>query len=343
MIQDRVTPTLLGLCATVLVFAALYSARSILAPVVFSLFIIAIAWPLQSKLQASVPKLLALAGTVLAILVVIMLLASLMVWGFSRIGQWLINNAARFQMVYTHATEWLEGHGVSVASQMAERFNVSWIIRAVQEIGGRLHNFISFVIIAFVFTVLGLLEVDIAQRNIERLKSKDIGQSLLQAGTDIAAKFQKYMLVRSVMSVLTGTVIWVVALLAGLELATAWGVIAFVLNYIPFIGPLVATVFPTLFAIAQFESWQLALIVFFCLNLIQFLIGSYFEPRIAGAALSVSPFLILFAVFFWTFLWGIPGAFIGVPIVIAFLTVCEQHESTKWVATLLSGRDGAPA
>jgi predicted PurR-regulated permease PerM len=333
---------LLGLCATVLVFAALYSARSILAPVVFSLFIIAIAWPLQSKLQARVPKLLALAGTVLAILVVITLLASLMVWGFSRIGQWFINNAARFQMVYTHATEWLEGHGISVASQMAERFNVSWIIRAVQEIAGRLHNFISFVIIAFVFTVLGLLEVDIAQRNIELLKSKDIGQSLLQAGADIAAKFQKYMLVRSVMSVLTGTVIWVVALLAGLELATAWGVIAFVLNYIPFIGPLVATVFPTLFAIAQFESWQLALIVFLCLNLIQFLIGSYFEPRIAGAALSVSPFLILLAVFFWTFLWGIPGAFIGVPIVIAFLTVCEQHESTKWVATLLSGRDSAP-
>jgi len=146
-----------------------------------------------------------------------------------------------------------------------------------------------------------------------------------------------------VMSVLTGAVVWGITLLAGLELATAWGVIAFVLNYIPFIGPLFATVFPTLFAIAQFESWQLALIVFLSLNLIQFLIGSYLEPRIAGAALAVSPFLILFAVFFWSFLWGIPGAFIGVPIVIAVLTVCEQHESSKWVATLLSGRDNAPA
>ena len=134
------------------------------------------------------------------------------------------------------------------------------------------------------------------------------------------------MLVRSVMSVLTGAVVWGITLLAGLELATAWGVIAFVLNYIPFIGPLFATVFPTLFAIAQFESWQLALIVFLSLNLIQFLIGSYLEPRIAGAALAVSPFSILFAVFFWSFLWGIPGAFIGVPIVIAVLTVCEQHE-----------------
>ena len=90
------------------------------------------------------------------------------------------------------------------------------------------------------------------------------------------------MLVRSMMSVLTGFVIWGFALLAGLELATAWGVIAFVLNYIPFIGPLVATVFPTLFALAQFESWQLALVVFSGLNLIQFLIGSYLEPQNRG-------------------------------------------------------------
>jgi AI-2 transport protein TqsA len=116
-------------------------------------------------------------------------------------------------------------------------------------------------------------------------------------------------------------------------------VIAFVLNYIPFIGPLVATVFPTLFALAQFESWELAVIVFVGLNLIQFLIGSYLEPRIAGSALSISPFLVLFAVFFWAFLWGIPGAFIGVPIVIAILTLCEEHESTRWIATLLSGRE----
>ena len=202
---------------------------------------------------------------------------------------------------------------------------------------------VAFAVVAFAFTVLGLLEVDISRRSIERLGCKELGRSLLQAGTDIAAKLQKYMLVRSVMSMLTGAVVWGFALLAGLELATAWGVIAFVLNYIPFIGPLVATVFPTLFAIAHFESWRLAAVVFVCLNLVQFLIGSYLEPRIAGAALSVSPFLVLFAVFFWSFLWGISGAFIGVPIVIAVLTVCEQHESSRWLATLLSGRESAPA
>ena len=61
----------------------------------------------------------------------------------------------------------------------------------------------------------------------------------------------------------------------------------------------------------------------------------------AGATLSLSPFLVLFAVFFWSFLWGISGAFIGVPIVIAFLAICGEHKSSKWVARLLSGRDDA--
>ena len=127
------------------------------------------------------------------------------------------------------------------------------------------------------------------------------------------------------------------AALIGLPLALEWGIIAFALNYIPFIGPFVATMLPTLFAITQFESWYAVVALFTCLNLIQFLVGSYLEPRFAGRALSISPFLVLFAVIFWTFMWGIAGAFIGVPIVIAALTLCEQHPSSRWIADLLGG------
>lgn len=337
--QDTVIRTLLGLCTAVLVFAALYLAQSILAPVTFSLFVIAVVWPLQSWLQGKMPKLVALIITMLAILIVITVMGWMMVWGFSKIGSWLFANAPRFQVLYGQLTEWLESHGISLASQIVDNFNFGWALRAVQEVIARLHGMTSFVIITFVFVLLGMLEVDITKRNIARLRNQAVAHSLVQAGTEIAAKFQKYMLVRSVMSLLTGTVIWGVALVAGLELATAWGVIAFVLNYIPFLGPLVATVFPTLFAFAQFESWQLAIVIFVCLNIVQFVIGSYFEPRFAGATLAVSPFIILLAVFFWTYLWGIPGAFIGVPIVIAVLTLCEQHESTRWVSDLLSGRE----
>ena len=331
--------TMLGLCTAVLVFCGLYFARSILAPVAFSLFVVAIVWPLQRALETRVPRLLALVVTLAVTLLVVTVLGYLIVWAFGTVGRWLIENALRLQALYMQWTDWLEEHGILVTSLLVENFNASWLIRAVQEIGGRLHGLLTFVVIAFVFTALGLLEIDIAGRNIESLRNKEAARTILQASTQIADKFQRYMLVRSAMSVLTGLVVWAFALLAGLELATAWGVIAFVLNYIPFIGPLVATVFPTLFALVQFGSWQLAAIVFLGLNVIQFLIGSYLEPRIAGAALSVSPFLVLFAVFFWAFLWGLPGAFIGVPILIAALTLCEQREYTRWIATLLSGRE----
>ena len=330
---------MLGLITAVLLFAALYFARSILAPVAFSLFVIAIVWPLQRTLEIRVPRLLALVATLVVTLLVISVLGYLIVWAFSTVGRWLIDNALRFQALYVQWTDWLEEHGILVTSFLVENFNAGWLIRAVQEIGGRLQGFVTFVVITFVFTALGLLEVEIARKNIETLRNREAARAILQASTQIADKFQRYMLVRSAMSVLTGLVVWAFALVAGLELATAWGVIAFVLNYIPFIGPLVATVFPTLFALLQFGSWQLAVIVFVGLNVIQFLIGSYLEPRIAGAALSLSPFLVVFAVFFWAFLWGIPGAFIGVPIVIAALALCEQRESTRWIAALLSGRE----
>jgi AI-2 transport protein TqsA len=336
---SRSAQAMLGLSTAVLIFAALYFARSILEPVAFSLFVIAIVWPLQRTLETRVPRLLALVATLVVTLLVIAVLGYLIVWAFGTVGRWLIDNALRLQALYMQWNDWLETHGILVTSFLIENFNAGWLIRAVQEIGGRLQGFVTFVVITFVFTALGLLEVDMARKNIQTLRNKEVARTILQASTQIADKFQRYMLVRSAMSVLTGLVVWGFALVAGLELATAWGVIAFVLNYIPFIGPLVATVFPTIFALVQFGSWQLAAIVFLVLNLIQFLIGSYLEPRIAGAALSLSPFLVLFAVFFWAFLWGIPGAFIGVPIVIAGLALCEQRESTRWIAALLSGRE----
>ncbi|HXZ15183.1 MAG TPA: AI-2E family transporter, partial [Roseiarcus sp.] len=102
-------------------------------------------------------------------------------------------------------------------------------------------------------------------------------------------------------------------------------------------GPFIATVLPTLLAMAQFATWQAALGVFVGLNVIQFVIGSYVDPRMSGNVLSISPSIVLVAVFFWTFLWGLYGAFIGVPILIAALAFCEHAPSARWLAGLLGG------
>ena len=342
MKHDSVVRISLLLLASVVVLAALYFSRAIIAPVTFALFTVAIAWPLQSWLQKRITKVLAVVVTIIVTIAILAILVFLVVWGFGLVVQWLINNTDRLQTLYSQATEWLEGHGVSIATLVVDNYSPGWIISAVREVGGRGYGLVSFFVIAFAFIVLGLLEVDIARKNIERLNSASLRRSLLAGTERIAEKFQKYMVVRTTMSLLTGVVVWSFALVAGIELATAWGVIAFVLNYIPFLGPLIATVFPTLFVLAQSGSWEACFIVFAGLNFIQFFIGSYLEPRIAGAALSMSPFIVLLAVFFWSFLWGIAGAFIGLPIMIAILTICEQHKSTEWIALLLSGRERKP-
>ncbi len=335
--HSRAVPLLLGLCAALLVFAALAVAQGIIAPVVFALFLIAISRPLQRVLERFLPRLLAVLVTLLAALAVIGGIGSFAVWGFARAGHWLVHNAALFQSLYLTVAGWLEQHDLYAAGLLAERFNVSWLIRVFQEIGLILQALGSFVVVTFVFVLLGLIEVDDARNRLATIRHP-AADLLLAAGAASARKFQTYMLVRTLMSALTGLAVFAFVRLLDLDLAAEWGVIAFALNYIPFIGPLVATVLPTLFAAAQTGSWQMPVLVLVGLNVIQFMIGSYLEPRFAGARLAVSPFMVLFAVFFWAFLWGVPGAFIGVPILIAVVTFCEHSRSGRWVATLLGAR-----
>jgi len=343
MSESSTIPVMLGISTTILAAAALQLAQPILAPLVFALFVIALVWPVQRSLEARMPKLLALLLTLLGTLVTLVGLAWLILWGFGRIGQWLIDNAGRLQMLYLQKTAWLESQGMAVAGPLAEHFDVRWLIRILPQVTGTLQSFLSFATLTLVFTLLGLLEVGSTGDRLAVLgRTRDGAATLLRAATATSSKLQRYMLVRTAMSLLTGIVIWAFARATGLELAAEWGVIAFVLNYIPFLGPLLATVLPTLFAVLQYESWESALLVFGGLNVIQFLSGSYIEPRIAGAALAFSPFLVLVAVFFWTFLWGIAGGFIGVPIAIAGLTLCAEHPPSRWVAELLSGKAATP-
>jgi predicted PurR-regulated permease PerM len=335
-------PVIGRLATAILVIALLRFAQSIFVPLAFSLFLIALVWPVQAALQRWMPKLLALLITLSLTILVIVVMGSVSAWGFSKLAQWLFLNASRFQAIYADWVEWLEGHGVAVVGPLTDRFNVTWLIGFVQGIAGRVNGFAGSAVLVFVLVMLGLLEVEDFNMRLRRPAAQPFGEKILRANREIGVKLRRFMVVRSFASVLTGFVVWGFALLAGLELAAAWGAIAFVLNYIPFLGPLIATVFPTLFAIAQFESWQMAVIIFVGLNIIQFIIGSYFEPLLAGASLKISPFAVIFAVFFWSFLWGFAGAFIGVPILIAFIVYCAQEPSSRWLAALLSTSTAVP-
>jgi AI-2 transport protein TqsA len=327
----------LGIIAAVLFAAASAQASRVFAPLALAIFIIAIVWPLQNRLQARMPKLVALAITIVVTIMVCLAFGSMAVWGFGRVSRSLIADAPRYQALYGALITWLDGHGVSLAGLWAEHLNVAWLLRTTQQVAGRVNTTLSFWLIALVYVVLGLLEVDDIRRKIEGLDNREAARVILDGSAATAEKFRKYILVRTQMSIMTGLLVGVFAWIVGLPFAMEWGVIAFVLNYIPFIGPFIATLFPTLLAMTRFDSWQAVLGIFACLNVIQFVVGSYIEPRVSGNVLSISPLVVLFAIFFWTFLWGLFGTFIGVPIALAILSFCAQHSSSRWLADLIGG------
>jgi AI-2 transport protein TqsA len=336
--ENRAATVSLLIIAVILLGAAAFFAASVIAPLALAFFIIAMVWPLQSMLETRLPKLLALFVTVILTIVVCLFFAGLVAWGFGRVGRSLLADAARYQALYDELVRWLDSHGISVAGVWAEHFSVSWMLRTAQQVTGRLNTTLMFWVIAFVYVLLGLLEVGDMRRKIAAMRNRDAARILSDGTAAMAIKIRKYMWVRTQMSVLTGLLVWLFTWSIGLRFSAEWGIIAFALNYIPFIGPFIATMFPTMLSLIQFGSWEYALFVFAMLNLIQFVVGSYIEPRVSGSMLSMSPTLVLFAVFFGAFLWGLFGAFIGVPITIAILTYCDQHPSTRWLSDLL----GAP-
>ena len=337
MARDSALNVPVGIVAAVLVSAAAYLASAVFAPLALALLIIAIVWPLQHRLKEWMPTLVALAITMTITVAVCLAFASLVAWGFGRVGRSLIADSARYQGLYDNAMAWLEGHGISVSGLWAQHFNVAWLLRWASQVTGRVNTTLSFWVIGLVYVILGLMEVEDFGRKVQTYAARDTAQTLLHASAATAGKIRRYMGVRTLMSVATGVLVGTFAWIAGLQFALEWGVIAFALNYIPFIGPFIATLFPTLLAMAQFATWQAVLGVFVCLNLIQFVVGSYVEPRVSGAVLAISPAVVLFSVFFGTFLWGLFGAFIGVPIAIAILTFCSYYPSSRWIAEFFGG------
>jgi len=312
-----------------------------MTPIAFALFIIALVWPLQRRLQRRLPQLLAVLITAAVALLAIGFGCWLIVWGFGHIVQWIIANSSRLQSLYTRAADLLEARGLYAAELVAQQFNMSWILRVVRSVGAGLQGIVTFALVTFIFVILGLLELEPLARRLERLGDGGLGVTALDAAAEIANLLQTYMLVRFAMSLLTGLGFWAVTATFGLDLSAEWGVIAFVLNFIPFIGSFIATLLPALFAGAQYGSLSFMIWAFIALNIVQFVVGSYIEPRVAGAAVSISPFVVLFAVFFWAFLWGIAGAFIGVPILIAVTSLCARNPATRVIAIALGAHRGS--
>ncbi|MBB3659224.1 putative PurR-regulated permease PerM [Rhizobium sp. BK650] len=315
--------------------AILPAGATVLAPLALALLAIALLWPVQHRVQTFLPRYIALLVTLAVMMLALLAFGWISTWSFGHVGGWMIDNTARFQQHYDELRQWLEEHGIDVDVLWADNVGTAWAMRVVQTVTSRINSTFSFWLIALTYLLLGLMEVEDFESRIRAMRSPVARRLLLDGSRETAQKLRRFMRIRTIMSITTGLFIWLFTSGVGLPLAKEWGAIAFVLNYIPFIGPLAATLLPTVFALIQFDNWQSAIAIFVGLNLIQFTLGSYIEPRVSGNALSLSPVVVLLSVFTWGYLWGIFGAFIGVPISIALVTFCRHHPSSRWVPELL--------
>ena len=150
-----------------------------------------------------------------------------------------------------------------------------------------------------------------------------------------------YLLVKTVISAITGAMIYVLARAFDIELATSIGILTFVLNFIPNIGSIVATALIALVAHVEIGDPTITLAVFTIAGVIQFVNGSIIDPMLMGRALRLSSFGIILSLAFWGAVWGIPGMFLSVPIMVMMMVVCSHVPNLRPFAVLLS-REGLP-
>jgi len=326
------------------VLALLWSAyvgSAFLAPLTLSVFLVALIWPIQVALCAWIPKALAVIITFLLLAALIVLLSSVTLWALESIWQTLNSNVQRYQAMYQSFADWLEKNDIIIAGLWADTFNVNWMLRFLQQMLARTGQTVSFWAVTIAYVLTALVEVEHMEGSIVKYCGPAVAATVHAGLAETARKLRLYMGVRAVVSLVTGLTITLIAFAVGLPLAVEWGVLGFVLNFIPFLGPLIATFIPALFALAHVGDPVFALLLFALLTVLQFLGGSYMEPRFSGGALRLSPFVILMTIFLWTCIWGIYGTFIGVPIVIAIAAFANHIPSWRWLLGFLGADEAA--
>ena len=150
---------------------------------------------------------------------------------------------------------------------------------------------------------------------------------------------QTYLGLKTLLSLITATLSWIIMKAVGLDFAEFWALLIFFLNFIPNIGAIVATTFPALLALIQFQSWLPFIIITSGVVAIQFMIGNLVEPRFLGKSLNLSALVILFALALWGAIWGVLGMFLSVPITVMMMIIFAHFKATRPIAIMLS-QDG---
>ena len=186
--------------------------------------------------------------------------------------------------------------------------------------------------LGFLFLEQGHFSKKIVALVSDKERERDINKLLHRIKDDI----QKYVIIKVFTSSLTGILSYMFLRFMEVDFAGVWGLIIFLLNFIPTVGSIVATIFPALIAFAQSDGYSLFLIVLSGVGAIQICIGNILEPRLTGSSFNLSPIVILLNLALWGYIWDIPGMFLCVPFLIIITIILSHFPQTRPIAVMLS-------
>jgi AI-2 transport protein TqsA len=329
------TGFLVNAAAFVIVVAGMQAATGLIVQVLLAAFVAIIATPLFVALQRKrVPAALALLIIVLLILGVGLAVVALLGSSLPQLAKKIPEYQRLLQGQLSDLFTWLRSHNVEVDEALAGLLNVKNAMgvatTAVTTASGMLGNALMiFILVAFMLVEAAILPAKV--RSLPGMTEETWKQ--LAAATD---SVRHYMGMKTVISALTGLLVTVIMTLMGVDFPFLLGFVAFLFNYIPTVGSIIASIPGMALALIQFGPGRAALVgvIYFMINTV---IGNVLEPRMMGRGLGLSPLVIMISMMVWGWVLGPVGMLLSIPLTMAIKIGLECVDSTRAVAVLLSG------
>ncbi|HOO09432.1 MAG TPA: AI-2E family transporter, partial [Cyclobacteriaceae bacterium] len=226
---------------------------------------------------------------------------------------------------------------VNITDQLQEQLNKLDLQGFLAGTLSSLSTTVGTIVIVVIYIIFLLLEEVAFSKKIDAIfPDRKKRQRIQEVLNEIYESTNKYITLKTGISILTGALSYVVLRLFGVDYAFLWAFLIFIFNYIPYIGSLIATLLPSIFAIVQFGSMWSFLWVFISVEIIQLIVGNYVEPKVMGKSLNLSPLVVVVALSFWGYVWDLLGMFLSVPITSIMLIVLAQFPATRNIAILLT-------
>lgn len=327
--------------AAFVVLWGLQNARSVIIPMLMAGFLAIISYSITSLLRRYLrfPHWLAVAATVVAdggvlfgVISLINYLARDMVRTLQ--GEVAVRLSERYDTIMeTFANFGLEAHMRAIYSSPQDMFDVHQIISITQSLSGQILSIMSTCTLVLIMMTFLLGEAPLFLSNLHRLPSSARGKEQF---INALQGIQRYLFIKTLSSLFTGLLVWGLCAIMHVPFAFLWSVLAFVLNYIPTIGSIMAAL-PAIALTMLLGSWGDVLIVTLGYIGINCGIGNGIEPLFLGKQFGIATSVILLSVIFWGWVWGPCGMLLAVPITVLLKLALEHSHDLWWVAAILDG------